>query len=518
MAVDPKARFRWRALFENVPTSVWLVTLLHALLLLTYSLIVPIWHAADEHQHIDLIRTVRAEFRYPDYDEAMVSQQVDEARALTRRQELFIHLEAEDALPRDGRPSLSDIAADGPSEIRNQLANHPPLYYAVMGGVTKVLGVPGNDWAFDSFVGVYRFLTLLFTVPLPLLAFAGATRIGAMRPVAVAAALIPFAIPQLTHIGSAVNNDNLLTFLFAVMTVLLVYVWTGDTSKATGVKVGAIGGLALLTKGFALVLPLWIASAYTLAAARGVRRTALSAGAIALLLALGIGGWWWVRNVVEFGTVQPGIRLHPDASAGFDPYPWWWVRRFVWQMDWSFWGVFGLHQAKLPHAVALAGTAFMLGGFVLSFAAAPARRFRWGESALLALPVAAIASIVVFGAYRGYVHTAVAGGIQGRYLFPGVVALGIAAAMGLGVLMRRRAGLLPLAIFGAAILMHLLATRIMVATFWGPREGSIAAHVDSVLAWSPWPEPIVIALWILLVVVGAAIALVLWRGARTTYI
>ena len=67
--------------------------------------------------------------------------------------------------------------------------------------------VPGaRDWSFDQVVGFLRFLSVLLVLPLPLIVFHTARRMYGSVPVATGAAAVPLAIPQLVHIGAAVEQ------------------------------------------------------------------------------------------------------------------------------------------------------------------------------------------------------------------------------------------------------------------------------------------------------------------------
>ena len=60
-------------------------------------------------------------------------------------------------------------------------------------------------------------------------------------------------LPMLTATGGVLNNDDLLTLLGAVATLLLVTVARGDGSRRTALALGAVLAAALLTKAFAVV-------------------------------------------------------------------------------------------------------------------------------------------------------------------------------------------------------------------------------------------------------------------------
>ncbi len=529
--------FRFRHLVV-VPVAAWLVAALFVGLLGAWSVLARTYYAPDEPQHVDMVLALIDEPRWPGVADRMLGTRVadslvpagfsDTGSPFERNREAVT---TEDAIPRGQRPAYADFGADEPTEWINAVPQHPPLYYAV--GAVALWAAPGHEhWAFDRVVGFLRLLNIVIVAPLPLLAYAGARRLTAPAVgvaaaagaghsrdgvaaaagaghsrVALAAPVALLGVPQLTHIGSTVNNDNLLITLVGLLTVLLVYVATGDTTRRTALVVGVVGALALLTKGFALFLPLWIASAYVLAwARRGLPawRPPLVAAVVALAVAGVGGGWWWLRNVVVYRTIQPTPGPLPAAEAGFEP-------RFVDWLEpaWSFlvaryWGSFGwvdisLHPLYIDRAAWTLGILLAL-GFVFRRAAD-----RWwrADLVLLILPTVLILVIAMYGSWSTYTYAGRITGMQGRYLLPGVVGLAIVVAVGLGSVLRGRlGGLGALLLLGAAARFQYLAAVVVLYWYYGDRDApSLRASIEAMLAWQPWPPALV---WVGLGLAGAA--------------
>ena len=70
------------------------------------------------------------------------------------------------------------------------------------------------------------------------------------------------SVPQLQRVGSSVNNDAAYTLAFAAVLLLLARVATGDVRPTARRATGVAVGVAMLTKGFALVLPLAVGLAF----------------------------------------------------------------------------------------------------------------------------------------------------------------------------------------------------------------------------------------------------------------
>jgi small subunit ribosomal protein S36 len=489
---------------SSIPRSVWLITVLFGLLLLLFSVLFPTYRGPDEPQHVDLILAVRHDLRYPEFDERFVSRPIVDSLRLVRFAGLSRNLTEQEAIPRSRRPSFSELGPDEPSDMPNQMPQHPPLYYALMGAVSAGVSslVPGSEsWSFDRVVALLRLLNVVLLLPLPLISFLVARRLQWTPHAAVGASVVPLAIPELTHIGSVVNNDNLLTLLIAVLTLLLVKAATGDSSTATAVWIGIIGGLALLTKGFALFVPLWVAAAYLLSPDRVRGRLVVRRLGLAIAVSAVVGGWWWLRNIILFETVQPGLAQTVSPSPGFEPRPVWWAGAFVWRMVQRFWGWFGWFDVKMSTIAIVTATAVALVAIVVAFVRG-GRPWSRAHLMLLLAPVFGIALIVAYGAYGVY-RRGGHGGIQGRYLFPGVVGLAVLIALGLTHALGRRGRFAPALLLIGAALMQLAAVRTIVHFYWGPRSPTrITDRLQAMLAWSPWPGPVVLAAGALVAVVG----------------
>lgn len=489
----------------RTPRVIWLITALFGCLLLLYSILFPSYRGPDEPQHVDLVLHVQETWRYPEFDDRFIAQSIIDTLDVVSFHSRSRDLKAGDAPLRSSRPPL--MALTPGSSQRNHLTQHPPLYYYTLAVISEAVDIftPGGALSrpFDMTVWTLRLFNLLLFLPLPAIAYRIVREMGGNPEIGVAAVLMLLAVPQLTHIGAVVNNDNLLVLLTAVLTLLLLRVARGDLSSRMAVGTGVVGGLALLTKASAAFIPAWIAVAYLL----GGRRTALGRSAarrfgMATGLALVVGGWWWVRNWLAYGGVLVGIRQLPPASGDFAPDVLWWLRRFVTWIVERWWGWFGWFDVRLPlWAVAMA-TAVVVGGVI---AAVMVRRRR-ADVMLLLLPTVAIGGLVMAGAFRGYLVTGVTQAIQGRYLFPGIVGVVVVAAAGLGRVVRRPEALV-VSVIGFAALMQSTAVITALHFYWAPPgAGSLTGEARSMVAWSPWPGELVVALGV------TAVLLAGWLG------
>src|SRR5690606_11088642 len=141
----------------------------------------------------------------------------------------------------------------------------------------------------------------------------------------------------------------------------LVAVARGDRSLTTAVSVGIVTGLALLTKAFAFALLPWVACAYALGwwrtRGRLPWRPVVAAGGLAVV----IGAWWWVRNLVRTGQVQPSGEVYPPAPADFVPDAvGYWTDIFWPFMLERWWGSFGWIDTPIPDPVVWVATGLVV--------------------------------------------------------------------------------------------------------------------------------------------------------------
>jgi len=492
----PAATFGLRRVARDVPRAVWTVTALFASLLLAYAVLLPVYRAPDEPEHVDAVLDLEHGYGWPAPGTDLLDPPVvaslrvsglsPSANVLDRSP---LPYRATAAPRRSSRGSFDVLSQPGGLPQVNQLTQHPPLFYALEAVALKLTG--GTSWAYDKTVLFLRLLSALMVAPLPLLAHAVARRLRGPGPVAVAASILPLAVPQLLHIGASVNNDDLLLVLVGVLTVALAFVATGDLSRRTAWWVGGLSALALLTKGFAFILPVWIGLTYTVAWLRYRRRAALGSGVLALAVATVLGGGWWLRNLIEYGALQPaGEELLP-APPGFAPDLRALGGEFGDHLAERFWGSFGWFDVALPDLATAAATAVLVVGVLLALAGPG--RLAVDRGLVLLAPLLGLVLLVMLLTYRTYVASGQFRGLQGRYFLPGVVGASVLVAVGLSGALRRFGDWLPLGCGVLAAMMQLVAVHMILNGFWRPPGGSYGGALRALLAWSAWPPPVVLA-------------------------
>lgn len=518
---------------RRIPVVVVLSTATFVALLAAWSFLTPVMGAPDEANHADLVFHLAAGGDYPDYDERHIS---DGALAMLLSHSTVLQYDpaTDQAAPGNRTPdtastaqfdvTFDDLGGDETADNwPNQLPQHPPLYYWTTSTALRLVRtVSGGPISMDHEVHLVRFMNVLMLAPLPLLAWATTRRLGADDHVASIASLVPLAIPQLTHVGSAINNDNLFTALCAVLAFALASVVKGDVRLRTAGAIGVIAGLAWMTKGFGALLPFWIGSCYVVAAIRGhhLRRAAAAAFAVAVFVTAMVGSWFTIRNQLVYGTPSPSLHAGATAPPTFTPDLVRYARHFPVFLTQGFWGYFGYFTIQLGHL--LTGVATLVVG--TSAASALLGRPRRAEGGRLVrvqrrdlagfssfLPLLVV--FVVLVAYGLYERTAEESNfVQGRYLFGALVPLAALTAIGSFRLVGRWAMSVILAL---ALALQGQGIRLVLERWWGVPGGSMLDAWRSLVAWNPWPLPVVsitgialtgLTIWLVAAVVRSTIS------------
>ena len=510
----------------SVPVVVLAATLAFGALASMWSVVAPLGEAPDEPAHLALVLHLADGNGYPEFD-GLTNQ-----AAIIRLCKTYAS--ATRACPRDGepvtptsmrrhpveeapdkatRPAWDDAGGDASVGQVNQMPQHPPLYYQVMATVLRVeRAIGGGPASTDRELALLRLANAALITPLPLLAWWAARRVRLGQTAAVAAAVSVFAIPILTHIGSTLNNDNLLTLFASIAIALLAGVVRGDRSVRTAVAVGVVTALALLSKAFGIVLVPTIVLAYVLGATEMVGegwgrrlRTLVSPLAAAGGSVLVLAGWWFVGVRLRTGKFAPTVESERLTSAlappGFAPDVGDFFGEFVRNVNNRFWGSFGWYTIRFPSWLATLCTLLVV---VLVIVALVAKRDPSGSSRLqrasLLVPVVMLGGFVFVRAWGLYERSSKFQFLQGRYLFAGLVGLLVVVAIGL----TRVAGRFAPAVAAAfAVALQVEALRRALAGWWGGPGLGPRGQLRAMVAWSAWPGELLGLLALVAVAAGA---------------
>ncbi len=470
-------------------------TVLLAALMVMWSVVAPAYRASDEPMHVSTTLRLAESGRYPPPGRALMDPSV---LASFRWVNYFGKggrgptVERPAALSQP--PSMQTLS--GPDVPRpktdiDQMTQHPPAYYLLMAGAVRLLHL--DDSSPTGLLLGLRLVSSLLLLPIPFLCLLAARQVGLAPRIAAAAAFLPAAWMQFVHASATVNNGALLALATSAAIVLLVPVAQGDVGVRRALAVGAAVSVALLTKGFALALLPTIALAYLLASRRSGLGLAARSAIIAGLATLP-GLWWWVLNVVRYGSLQPKGTRNPAPVVDAPPVTQW-VHDFAQTWMRTLWVAVGWAEGTPPPWLYI-GLTVLVAALVL--AGSWVLRRHIAVVLLLHTFWLGPLAIVALGSLEEFMSSGQTRAAQGRYVQIAVVAFAVLVIAGL-VRLARFLALVPALVLLSAIgglgygLYH----------FWRPAGGQdvVWGRIVSMVSW--WPGGLV---WLAVGAVTATVA------------
>ena len=383
-----------------------------------YAVYTPPWQVPDEPAHYNYVRTVAEEGRLPvmepgDYDQAYLERLTAEK------------------FPPD--LSIASLTYED---------HQPPLYYLLAAPVYLL---------FDGALLPLRLFSVLLGAGVLMTAWGVVRSLCPDRPgvALVAVGLIGF-LPQHLAMMAGVNNDPLAELMVGTSLWMAVrYVQGRGDGRRYLLGWGALLGLTVVTKTTAYVaLPVSLLVVGLRAWEEGGqwRGLARRVGWMVLPMVL-IAGPWLVRNAALYGWTDPlGLARHNEVVVG-QPRTGEWIARYGWT-GWavrflrttfqSFWGQFGWMGVPFQPAIYAALLLFsglLAGGFLgwLFDRRRPALSAGQRKGAWVLLTSTLLTAALYLFYNRTFVQH------QGRYLFPALIPLALAAALGLDWLLSGRA-------------------------------------------------------------------------------
>jgi 4-amino-4-deoxy-L-arabinose transferase-like glycosyltransferase len=411
------------------------VTAAFVAVLCMWAAITPMFRAPDELQHVN--SSVRAALGqgYPAPGDARIYDGL-----------LQLYSTNDAAVAASERESMGDVLGAGTplSGAVDQMTQHPPTYYLLTGAILAAADFQSLRW--DASVMLLRALDILLLAPLPVLVWAVARRATRSPRASITAAAALLLVPQLASTGSAATNDAPVVTGGALLVLLATRIITGDRRWVVLLGAGALLGGLLLVKGtmFPAIPFLALAVLFGRGAVSTARRLVQLCAVGGLVAA--ISGWWWVRNLVLYGAIQPNglASARPPVPWEADPYGL--IKapnieafsgRFWDGLTQNFWGGFGRNEFPI---VAVVVDVLTVGCLLLCAIFAYRRGASRREALILSsFPLVALA-VLASTSWATYVDTQVALGMQARYLFPSIAALiAVAAIAGLHAVGTERA-------------------------------------------------------------------------------
>jgi Predicted membrane protein (DUF2142) len=501
-------------------------------ILAVWACLTPPFRAPDEPQHVSTVLRLAYSHTYPAAGHAQLYPAVKGAEPVLgfRIVGEFLDTSPEKAAPagEHGPQTFRQLAARaGPYTLKDfdQMTQHPPGYYAVLAVPTRLFNLI-DDTPRDAII-IMRLLSALLLIPLPYLAFRLTRALGGGTIASVTAAFLPAGLPQLTHIGGAVNNDALIIALAAVLVVEAVELAKFGATMKRAIWFGITYAAALWTKGMALPLVVLVIGAYLLAARReGWRQVIKPLAVTAAISCLGFS--WWVANVIRFGTLQPQgypaawLAQLPRGSATFGA----WFSGFFDSMTKSFWLDAGWLEMNPPRWAYVTASIVLLLLIVIAFVRSRGHR---GLFVLAQLGWIAVMASIFQQSHAQFVDRSTLAGSQGRYLFTGVIAMAAGVVLALRPQEhqagRRVAGRRPAAARrpvgqSRVPLAPLVPLAVVFVAFYGLARGLHHFYVGSdwsnrlhvMSTWSPLRLREVAAIAAVAVIAALAGAFALWAA------
>jgi hypothetical protein len=241
-----------------------------------------------------------------------------------------------------------------------------------------------------------------------------------------------------------------------------------------------------------------------------VRRAALAPASIAVGLGLVLGGWWWVRNLVVNGAIQPTAVVYPQPG----PRPFsdsQWLARMMRVMSEQFFVPFygtGMYTSLARVLIVLGWAVILVCCLAWIVGRRRSERFAVAEAGLLAMPVVAPLTMVLWSTYSWWLAYFRFVGVGARYMLPGTVAAAALIAGGAGLLARGHTRLLALLSLLLVAGAHLWGTLADLRKFFGPPDASYKHWWLAMLDWAPIPArvteglPVLIALFLAATLAG----------------
>jgi hypothetical protein len=414
------------------PDCRWLLAIT-AMLLVAWSLAVPMFEAPDEPVHWQYARWLHDEGTLP-----RIGPRFGEAH----QPPLYYLLIAPFAVA--GPVPVAAAHSDAAGRL---VAEAPPRFYRYAAGDL------GRYWP----LRLSRIVTSAVSVLTVYFAYrAGVAVTGATSTGFLAGALTAF-LPQFTFRGATISNDALVTMLSAAAVYLLVRLITGQLTRTLGLAIAATIACAVLSKINAVVLAVALLLALVSQPGPWSRRLR---SLWVLALAGALVAPWFLRNIVLYGDLL-GSDVMWDAGPDlivpksiWSPY---FVSHFPGALARSFVGVFGWFNVYMPEWIygSFATVAALgLAGCLWRFVARPAdRRLLMVLGAISALALGLVVHLNLTYSQP-----------QGRYLFPALTSIMLVIALGLEALPRwNRRWTLALAAALAVVNVWVLDTTLLAS-------------------------------------------------------
>ncbi len=317
--------------------------------------------------------------------------------------------------------------------------HQPPLYYFVAAAIYRIATPLGFEIQFLAL----RLLSVLLGAMFLVVAYSTVREIFPENPfLALTATAVIATVPMFIAVSAAINNDTLSDLILALVIWLGVREIRAGLSRRQVLVLGLLVALALLTKTTIYVpVMLSVPVAFIVRGRKwGWNSFVQRLGAV-YGLGLVLSSWWFIRNALTYGGLDLfGWNRHDSIVVGQPTTAQWiadqglarTVQDFFTVSFRSFWAQFGwmgvLIDSRLYALLGIVSAAVAL-GFVLWLWRIARNRALLASFQRWALLLLLLVLLVVAMAHVSYNVKFVQH--QGRYLFPALVPIGLAFALGI---------------------------------------------------------------------------------------
>lgn len=439
--------------------AIMIILVAFVLLSTTYSVVTPIFEAPDELQHYFFVQHLADGEGLP-----IITGPVPDIQAEIHQPPLYYALGALATFWIDTGP-LTDFVWRNP---------HAQIGVpAASGNVNMVVHSTEEGFPYQGVtlaMHLVRWLSVLMGAATVLATYCIARQIMPQwKELAIGAAVINAFNPQFAFISGTINNDNLVTVLFALAALLLVVLDRREVSRGRLILLGFVIGLASLTKLTGLML-LPLAAVVLGAVALRRRRLIPFVGWMATvsIVALVVGGWWYARNWRLYGDPL-GMKIMPILfrTRVYRPSLLELLAEFK-GLRMSFWALFGWFNILAEpwlylvfDGLALLGTVGLLLLALKHLRGEETLSLSWLLFLLLWI------AVVLAGLVR---WTQMTHASQGRLMYPAISAISILLFTGLAQWVPRRAVTSLARVLGVAMLAIAIVSpfRYIAPAYAGP--------------------------------------------------
>jgi hypothetical protein len=283
-----------------------------------YSAAFPIWEGFDEWAHFAVIQRMAERGEALVWRHSPVSREIDASLKLAPVPWDLRYLPppslTQDAywrLPSNERGRRQEqfrsmpagwATEDASSGLTAYEALQAPLYYWMAAPLLRLIG--GLD--LGTRVLLLRWFSVALASFIIPLCFLVGRLVCREDSLGLACAAVVAAMPEFLIDIARVGNECVGVVCFSLLTWLVLASVRDGLNRTGAISIGVVLGVGLLTKAYflAAIPPVALLLAYGLWPERSKPRPALMRAFLTASCALAISGWWYIRNVVDTGTLS----------------------------------------------------------------------------------------------------------------------------------------------------------------------------------------------------------------------